>query len=53
MKRARPWRNHPIITVGSPTAAPAPQMHVSLVRSAGMPPIRTVLLPDGNELAVG
>jgi hypothetical protein len=39
--------------VGSPTAAIAPQMQVSVVRSAGRPPISTVVLPEGNTLAVG
>jgi hypothetical protein len=42
-----------IITVGSPPAAIAPQMHASVVRNAGRPPIRTVVLPLGNALAVG
>src|SRR5689334_3640878 len=44
--------SYPISTVGEPTAAPAPQMQVSLVRSAGRPPISTVVLPDGNALEV-
>jgi hypothetical protein len=44
---------HPIMTVGSPTAAIAPQIQLSVVRNAGTPPIITVLLPDGNGLAVG
>ena len=40
-------------TVGDPTAAIAPQMHASVVRTAGIPPINTVALPIGNTLAVG
>jgi len=43
----------PIITVGSPTTAIAPQMQASDVRNAGMPPINTVALPIGKGLAVG
>jgi hypothetical protein len=42
-----------MITVGSPTAAMAPQIHASDVRSAGRPEISTVALPDGNGLDVG
>ena len=37
----------------APTAAEAPQMQVSPTRSAGLPPINTVVLPMGNGLAVG
>jgi hypothetical protein len=44
---------HPIITVGSPTAAIAPQMQESVVLIAGMPPINTVALPIGKALEVG
>jgi hypothetical protein len=39
--------------VGSPTAAPAPHRQVSPTRRAGFPPMRTVVLPMGNRLAVG
>jgi hypothetical protein len=42
----------PIVTVGHPTAAIAPQMHVSDVRIAGLPPIITVVLPMINGVAV-
>lgn len=42
-----------MITVGSPTAAIAPQIHASVVRNAGTPPIITALLPEGKTLAVG
>lgn len=41
------------MTVGSPTAAMAPQMQVSVLRMAGIPPMSTVLLPLGKGLAVG
>ena len=40
-------------TVGSPTAAMAPQMQLSVVRNAGTPPMNTVPLPLGKGLAVG
>jgi hypothetical protein len=40
-------------TVGSPTAAAAPQMHVSETLNAGRPWIITVPLPAGNALTVG
>ena len=43
----------PIITVGSPTAAIAPQMQASVVLSAGLPAISTVALPVGNALTMG
>ena len=36
--------------MGAPTAAIAPQMHVSVVRTAGLPQIRTFVLPAGNGL---
>jgi hypothetical protein len=36
-----------------PTTAMAPQMHASVVRSAGLPAIKTVGLPAGNGLTVG
>jgi hypothetical protein len=42
-----------MITVGAPTAAIAPQMQASLVRRAGFPAIKTVVLPIGNGLEVG
>src|SRR5262245_6742664 len=42
-----------MITVGAPTAAPAPQMQTSDVRTAGRPPTRTVALPAGNGLVGG
>jgi hypothetical protein len=42
-----------MITVGSPRTAIAPQMQASVVRSAGLPPMSTVGLPEGNTLAVG
>lgn len=42
-----------MLTVGHPTAAPAPQMQVSVVRKAGTPPINTVELPAVNALDVG
>ena len=42
-----------MITVGSPTAAIAPQMHASDERKAGHPEIVTVVLPEGNGLEVG
>src|SRR5574343_1929143 len=44
---------HPIITVGLPSAADAPQAQVSPTRSAGLPPIITVALPIKNGLADG
>ena len=40
-------------TVGSPTAAEAPQMQVSPTLMAGLPPMRTVALPMGKGEAVG
>jgi len=42
-----------MITVGVPTAAEAPQMHTSPTRKAGIPPIKTVVLPIGKGLTVG
>jgi len=44
---------YPIITVGSPTAAVAPQTETSPTRIAGFPPINTVVLPIGNGPTVG
>jgi hypothetical protein len=44
---------HAMVTVGAPTAAPAPQAHVSDVRNAGRPWMRTDVLPEGNGLTVG
>jgi hypothetical protein len=44
---------HPIITVGSPTAAVAPQAQVSPTRTAGMPPINTVPLPTTKGVTGG
>jgi hypothetical protein len=44
---------YPIITVGSPIAAEAPQIAVSPTLIAGFPPIKTVVLPMGNGLTVG
>ena len=41
------------MTVGAPTAAIAPQIHASVVRTAGLPEINTVALPDGKALTVG
>ncbi len=43
----------PIITVGAPITAMAPQIQASVVRMAGRPPIRTVALPMGKALTVG
>jgi hypothetical protein len=40
-------------TVGAPTATIAPQMQVSVLRTEGRPPIRTVALPAGKGLDVG
>jgi hypothetical protein len=46
-------RAHPIITVGQPTTAEAPQAQASPTRRAGRPPIITVPLPAVNGLTVG
>jgi hypothetical protein len=47
------FHNYPIKTVGSPTAAEAPQMQTSPTLMAGLPPMSTVVLPTGNGLTVG
>ena len=36
------------MTVGQPTMGIAPHPHVSVMRSAGLPPISTVVLPMMN-----
>ena len=41
------------MTVGSPTAAEAPQIQTSPTRTAGLPPIITETLPIGKGLDVG
>jgi hypothetical protein len=45
--------SYPIVTVGQPTAALAPQIQASPVLMAALPPIMTVTLPIGKELTVG